>query len=249
MQKEDIKEILIDFGLSEHEALVYLSSLMLGPSTVNKIAKHSGVKRTTVYPVVESLKRKGIMNIQLKGLKNLFVAESPERLEKIIEQKKERLKSMIPELSALYNLKGGESLIKYYEGVEGVKTIYEDIYNTLRPNDEYLITSDLKKFLNIDKDFFTKFIEKRAKLNLRVRTILQNNDIDMFYKKNEQNFNFKAKVFEPNIDLKANVAILPTKIYITQLIEPYISIVIENKNIVDMHRQYFNIMWDAIKDE
>ena len=68
MQKEDIKEILIDFGLSEHEALVYLSSLMLGPSTVNKIAKHSGVKRTTVYPVVESLKRKGIMNIQLKGL-------------------------------------------------------------------------------------------------------------------------------------------------------------------------------------
>ncbi len=249
MQKEDIKEILIDFGLSEHEALVYLSSIMLGPSTVNKIAKHSGVKRTTVYPVIESLKRKGIMNIELKGLKNLFVAESPDKLEKIIEQKKDRLNSMIPELSALYNLKGGESLIKYYEGIEGVKTIYEDIYNSLKPNDEYLITSDLKKFLNIDREFFTKFIEKRAKLNIRVRTILQNNDVGAFYKKNEQNYNFKVKMFESNLDLKANVAIIPTKIYITQLIEPYISIIIENKNIVDMHKQYFNIMWDAIKEE
>ena len=249
MQKEDIKEILIDFGLSEHEALVYLSSIMLGPSTVNMIAKHSGVKRTTVYPVVESLKRKAVMNVEIKGLKSLFVAESPEKLEKILEQKKQRLKSMIPELSALYNLKGGESLIKYYEGVEGVKTIYEEIYNSLKPNDEYLITSDLAKFLNIDREYFTKFVEKRAKLNVRVRTILQNNEVAIFYKKNEQNYNFKVKVFGSNIDLNANVAIIPTKIYITQLIEPYISIVIENKNIVDMHRQYFNIMWDAIKEE
>ena len=249
MQKEDIKEILIDFGLSEHEALVYLSSVILGPSTANKIAKHSGVKRTTVYPVVESLKRKGIMNIEIKGLKSLFVAENPEKLEKIIEQKKNNLKNMIPELAALYSLKSGESLIKYYEGVEGVKTVYEDIYNSLKPNDEYLITSDLAKFLNIDREYFTKFVEKRAKLNLRTRTILQNNDVGTFYKKNQQNYNFKVKVFETNIDLKANVAIIPTKIYITQFLEPYISIVIENKNIVDMHKQYFNIMWDAIKDE
>ena len=86
MQKQEIKDVLIDFGLSEHEAAVYLSALSLGQSTVNQIAKHSGVKRTTVYPVIESLKRKGIMNVEVKGFKKLFVAESPDKLERIIEE-------------------------------------------------------------------------------------------------------------------------------------------------------------------
>ena len=249
MQKEDIKEILIDFGLSEHEALVYLSSIMLGPSTVNKIAKHSGVKRTTVYPVVESLKRKGIMNIELKGLKSLFVAESPERLEKIIEQKKERLKSMIPELSALYNLKGGESLIKYYEGFEGIKVVNDMMLDSLKPNDEYLVITNLERYMNIDREYITNFIERRAKLNLKVRIILQKNADSIDYKKNERNYNVKAKLLEPATDLKSNMVIMPTKVVITELVAPYISIIIENKNIVEAQRQHFNIIWDSIKEE
>ena len=247
MQKDDIKEILMDFGLSEHEALVYLSSLTLGPSTVNKIAKHSGVKRTTVYPVIEAMKKKGIMNIEINGLKKLFIAESPEKLESIIEQKKIRLKSMIPELTALYSLRSGESLIKYYEGIEGIKLVYDNILHSLKYGDEYLIISDLHRFLNIDREYFTDHIEKRSKLNLKVRTLLQNTEDAHHYKETERNFNWTVKLLDENVDLKANVVILPDKVVITQLVEPLIAIVIENKNIVDMQRQQFNIIWNAIK--
>ncbi len=246
MQKEDIKNTLIDFGLSEHEASVYIASLSLGPGTVNEIAKRSGVKRTTVYPVIESLKRKGIMNIEVRGLKQLFVAEPPERLENIIEQKKARLMDMIPELSAIYNLKSSESLIRYYEGIEGVRTVYDSILVGLKQSDEYLIISDMKRFLEMDKEYFENFIEKRAKLNLKTRTILQNNESGNYYKKIELNTNQKVKIFNENVDLKANLVILPNKIVITQIIDPIVSIVIENKSIVEMQRQQFNIIWDAI---
>ncbi len=247
MQKVDIKETLMDFGLSEHEALVYLSSLTIGPSTVNKIAKHSEVKRTTVYPVIESLKRKGIMNVEIKGLKKLFVAENPEKLENIIELKKNRLKSMIPELTALYSLKSGESLIRYYEGVNGVKTVYDHILDGLKPGDEYLIISDMQRFLALDRVYFANFIEKRAKLNLKIRTILQNSEDANYYKTIEQNTNQKIKILEKNLDLKANLVILPNRIVITQIVDPLITIVIENKSIVDMQRDQFNIIWDTIK--
>ncbi len=247
MQKEDIKETLVDFGLSEHEALVYLSSLTLGPTTVNKIAKHSGVKRTTVYPVIESLKRKGIMNIEVKGLKKLFIAENPEKLEGIIEQKKDRLKGMIPELAALYSLKSGEGLIKYYEGVAGIKTVYDHILDGLKEGDEYLIVSDMKRFLAIDEPYFVNFMEKRAKLNLEVKTIIQDNEEGRYYKTIERNINQKIKILDKSIDLKAFVIILPDKIVIAQMVEPLIAIIIENKSIVDMQRQQFNIIWNAIK--
>ncbi len=247
MQKEDLKSTLIDFGLSEHEASVYLASLSLGPSTVNEIAKVSGVKRTTVYPVIESLKQKGIMNIEVKGLKQLFVAESPERLEIIIEQKKDRLKDMIPELQAIYNLKSGGSLIKYYEGIEGVKTVYNSILlNDLKLGGEYLVISDMKRYLDMDKEFFENYMGKRAKFNLKTRLILQNNESGFYYKKFEQNLNHKIKIFDKKVDLKVHLLILKNKVIISQIVDPMVSIVIENKSIVEMQRQQFNIIWDAI---
>ena len=247
MQKVDIKEVLMDFGLSEFEALVYLAALSLGPTTVNDIAKHSGVKRTTVYPVIEGLKRKGIMNVEIKGLKKSYVAESPDKLEGIIEQKKERLKSMIPELSAIQSLKSNESFIKYYEGVAGVKTVYDSILDGLKSGDEYLIISDMERFLKMDREYFTDFIEKRAKLNLKVKTIIHDTDDAQYYKKIERNTNQEIKILDKSADFTANLVILPNKVVITQIVEPIISIIIENKSIVEMQRKEFNIIWNSIK--
>ena len=246
MQKEEIKDILVDFGLSEFEALVYLASLSLGPATVNDIAKHSGVKRTTVYPVIESLKRKGIMNTEVKGLKKSYVAESPEKLEGIIEQKKDRLKSMIPELTAIQNLKSNESFIKYYEGIEGVKTVYDSILDDLKPGDEYLIISDMERFLKMDRPYFTNFIERRAKLNLKVKTIIQDTADAQYYKKIERNTNQQIKILDKSADFTANLVILPNKVVITQIVEPIICILIENKSIVELQRKEFNIIWNSI---
>jgi HTH-type transcriptional regulator, sugar sensing transcriptional regulator len=247
MQKQDIKDVLIDFGLSEFEALVYLASLSLGPATVNDLAKHSGVKRTTVYPVIDSLKNKGIMNIEMKGLKKSYVAESPERLEGIIEQKKERLKNMMPELTAIKSLKHNESFIKYYEGISGVKTVYDSILDGLKSGDEYLIISDMERFLKMDREYFTNFIERRAKLNLKVKTIIHDSEDAQYYKKIERNTNQEIKILNKSADFTANLVILPNKVVITQIVEPIISIVIENKSIVDMQRKEFNIIWNSIK--
>lgn len=247
MQKEDIKDTLIDFGLSEYEAMVYLASLALGPSTVNKIAKRSGVKRTTVYPVVEGLKHKGIMNIEMKGLKKSYVAEKPERLKVIIEQKKEKLESMLPELTAIQNLKENESFIKYYEGAKGIKTVYDSIHDGLKPGDEYLVISNAEKLLAMDPPYFTSLIEKRVKLNLKTRLLVQDNEVGRYYKKIEKNVRQETKILDKDINIEANLVILPNKLVITQVVNPMICIVIENKSIVEMQRQQFNIIWNSLK--
>lgn len=123
MKKSQIQDFLTELGLTENEAAVYLIGLSLGPTTILNIAKASGIRRTTVYSVVEVLKTKGLMHIEPRGFKQVFVAESPEKLELILEAKRSSLRRMLPELSALYNLKGGESTIKYYEGMEAIKYI------------------------------------------------------------------------------------------------------------------------------
>src|SRR4051812_34988946 len=107
MKNDLFLQSLNNLGLSDHEARVYFASLFLGASTVQKIANAAEIKRTTVYSVVQSLQSKGLMMIEIKGLKKMYTAENPEKLETLLEHRREQFKNLLPEFSALYNLKGG----------------------------------------------------------------------------------------------------------------------------------------------
>lgn len=143
MPFDKLKNILLELGLSENEALVYLASLHLGPSAILKIAKSAEIKRTTVYAVVESLKKKGLMNVEIKGWKKLFAAERPEKLYSTIEARKELVRENLPEFSALYNLKGEEGFIKYHEGLESIKSVYDSLLEEIKIHEDYLVISDV----------------------------------------------------------------------------------------------------------
>lgn len=247
MRKDEIIKSLTEFGLSENESRVYISSLSLGSASVLDIAKASQLKRTTAYSIIESLKNKGLMKTEVNGLKNHLSAESPERLEKIIEFKKEQLKKVLPELQAIHSFKDEGSFIKYYEGARGFKAAYATILDELKPGDEYLIMSNVKKVMGIDETYLNAFISERAEMDIKIRTILQDDPYAREYAKLKNGGNQKIMFFPKHIDLETNLIILPNKVIITQTNQPIITTVIENRSIVQMHHEQFNIIWDSIK--
>ncbi|MCX6789663.1 MAG: hypothetical protein NTZ42_03600 [Candidatus Gribaldobacteria bacterium] len=247
MQNEKLKKILLNLGLNEKEASVYLVALTLGPSTILKIASSAELKRTTVYSVVELLKQKGLMNIEIKGWKKLFVAENPEKLNLILETKRGQLKKSLPEFSLLYNQKDSGSLIKYYEGREAVKSVYENILNDIRPHEDYLVIGNQDLWLGLDKRYFAKFIKQRARLNINIKLILQDSAITRKHKEVERNFNEKIKILPKETTLNTNLVITPSRVIINQLTLPIMAMVIENKNIANTHRELFDIIWKSIK--
>lgn len=247
MQKNKLTKILINLGLSENEAKVYFASLSLGPSTILKIARTAEIKRTTVYSVVESLRQKGLMNIELRGWKKLYTVESPEKLKFILENKKNELQDSMPEFMAMQNLKESGSFIKYYEGLESIKSIYEGLLKDIKSGEDYLVIGNQEQWFNLDKKYFLNFIKRRAKLNIKIRMLLQDSKIAREHKKIEKNYNEKIKILPSKINLTTNLVIIPRKIVIHQLTPPIMAMVIENKNIIQMHREFFEIMWDSIK--
>ncbi|MDO8524462.1 MAG: helix-turn-helix domain-containing protein [bacterium] len=247
MQNEKLKKTLLDLGLNEKEASVYLVALTLGPSTVLKIATSAELKRTTVYSVIESLKQKGLMSIEIKGWKKLFAAESPEKLSLILEAKREHLKKSLPEFSLLYSQKDSESLIKYYEGIKAVKSVYENILKSMRPHDDYLVIGNQEIWLGLDKRYFAKFVRQRAKLNINIKLILQDSPLARKHKEIERNFNEKIKILPKKTSLNTNLIITPSRVIIHQLTLPAMAMVIENKNIANTHCELFDIIWKSLK--
>lgn len=250
MENNHYLETLQEIGLSEHESAIYFAMVSLGPSPVLKIARASSVKRTTIYSVIDSLKEKGLVRVELKGFKSLFVAESPEKLESILEQRKNKLKIHLKDFMEIYNKGGGETLIKIYEGLEATKSIYNGLLQDIKPGEDYLIVSDMKKAFGIDKEFFDDLRERRAKLPIKVRVLIGDSDTQegQDFKKYERNFNMQTKFLPTGTKLSTNLVITPQRVLIHQLDLPIMAIVIENKSTIKMHQELFEVMWRSIPE-
>jgi len=88
-------------GLDDKEIQVYLSLLEIGEANIAKITKKSGVKRTTVYNAIESLKGKGLVSSTMRKQSTLYVAEDPRKLEQGLNEKLLSLKNILPELLSI----------------------------------------------------------------------------------------------------------------------------------------------------
>ena len=246
MNKNQTIETLEDIGLSENEARVYLACLGLGPTTAINIAKTTEIKRPTVYTVIESLKTRGLLSIEVRGFKKKFVAERPEKLEEVLELKRNKFKKLLPDLKALQNAKDDGGFIRYFEGMEGIKSIYESMISDIKPHEDYSVIGNMEYLLSLDKKFFEDFFERRARLNINLRILVQRNTGGDWFKKYEKNMNAQVKYLPASTKINTNLVIIPRRMLIHELTEPIKGIVIENKRTIDMQRELFEIMWSSI---
>lgn len=244
--KDFLLKNLIDIGLTENEAAVYFALLSLGGNSVTKIARVTEIKRTTVYNTIENLVEKGLVRLELTGLKNTYVPEDPSKLKQILDLRAQKFDALLPDLNALYVNKGIDGSIKQYQGLRAIKVLYTQLLNEVGRGEDYCVITDQEKWLNLDPHFFEKFIEKRAELNLNIRLLFTKSSIAEKHKQFERNFNQAVKFLPDKTKLSTNLIITKHKVIIHRLEEPYKAIVIDDPLVVEMHKASFEVMWDSI---
>ncbi len=239
-------EKLMAIGLSEKEALIYLTTLEHGVSSIVQLSQMTGIKRSTVYTVLDRLISQGLIHTETVGVKKNYAAEDPEKLKDLLDNKQIMLDEMLPELSAMFQqLKGSDSFIKHFHGISGVRTVYRQLLSELKPNDEYFVISDVEKWLKMDEKFFRQYLRRRAKLQLDIRVILQSTQQAKEHFGHQSEYNFKVKLISKHVNLTSTIVIVPHKIIFTQTVSPYLSIVVENKSLVQTHQAIFQILWNS----
>ncbi|MBD3251411.1 hypothetical protein GF380_03075, partial [Candidatus Uhrbacteria bacterium] len=120
---------LMEYGLSDKEARVYLSLIQRGSSTAQEIATHSTVHRSTIYAAIDALKGHGLVSCLEDEKRTLFYAENPKRLAELIDEevrmartKQESVTSLIPELLALHRSDRSKPVVRFFEGMEGLRS-------------------------------------------------------------------------------------------------------------------------------
>ncbi len=131
----DFVQLLHSIGLNESEAKVYLTNLEVGSAPAQVLVKRSGFSRPATYDAIEQLMQKGLITATLRGKRKVYTAEAPEKLLSFgqiqvqgLQSKVEKISSLMDDLKFLQH--GDRPLVKFYEGLDGLKMILNDLAET-----------------------------------------------------------------------------------------------------------------------
>ncbi len=246
MKLPKLQKMLMSIGLNDKESSVYLASLVLGAAPVARIAAQAGIKRTTAYTVIESLKIKGVMSEQVRGFKINYVAAPPSSLRTLMISQLSALEEAMPELSALHNLPGGEGVIKHYEGLAAIKGLYEELLASVGLEQDYLVLTDLSSWQKLDARFFASFARRRARKQVRLRILTVHSNTAL-KRSQDDAYVGRLRVLPVGMSVTTNLIITPQCVVFHQLMPPVDAIMLNNTSVIHMHKEMFEIIWQSSK--
>lgn len=237
---------LINAGLSENEAKVYLAALELGETSVYRLAKKSGVKRTTTYLAVETLKEKGLMSSYLSNNIAVCYAESPKKLASILEKKKEALDKVMPELLAFNNLIDKKPKIKYFEGKGSYKEVFGDILKY--PDSEMLGTFN-ERFWNYENYFIDYFMPKRKERKIWARILFRDNpDLRNVAEGMKEYLSQIKLVLSDKFKMEIEMVVYGKNKVGFVSYDEEMAIIIESQKIHDTQKSFFETIWEILPE-
>lgn len=242
------KKQLLEIGFAEKEASVYLALLEAGQSTVSYIARKAGINRTTGYDILEMLSGKGLVSVIGQGNIRQYAAEDPR---KIIQYSENRLrqaqteleasKKLLPELKSIFN-KTEKPKVKFYEGLNGIREVYED---TLTANKKLVGYACAETLLEAMPDFPEDYIKRRVAKGIHARGVLPDTPaMRKFTNRDKEQLRESRLVPADKLNLDIEINIYDNKVMMVSFKEE-LGIIIESQKIADAQKQIFELAWEA----
>ncbi len=243
----ELLQTLEEFGLNKNESVVYLALLQMGPSAVLAIARHTALKRPTVYLILDSLIEKGLVVVVPKEKKKLFLALPPSRLEEEMERKTNLIRQVMPELSALYRSETAKPSIKFFESNEGMFEVYREI--TKRSDIKEIMTffspeAIPKKFEQVYELLIKLFKERKV----RAREIISAPPPRHFYLEQLKHLsNYHARLAPKEFKFSSDTIIYGNKIAIFSF-KKHFALIIESDDVVNSFKSLFELAWQSAEN-
>ena len=199
---------------------------------------------------MDSLVVKKLVSISGKEPKQEYTAESPDYIIKLVteqfnraKQELETAQAMVPTLKSMHNTTGRPS-VRFYEGKEGLKQVYEDTLTSTEPIRAYATIDDMHKAL---PNYFPEYYKRRAGKGISIRAIVPKTESGIA--RSKYNIQEKREIafvpadkyyFSPEINIYDN------KIMIASWREE-LGIIIESKEIADAMKKIYELSWAEAK--
>ena len=237
MELEILPLELRKLGLTEKQALVYLTALELGYTSIQKIAQKAKISRPTTYEIVKTLKQKGLVSESKDKNKRYFIAESPDKLlgilkieKKEIEEKEREFLRIISALKNKYFLEDKRE-IKTYKTKTEIENLFKD-FSITQSKKIYVLINDEKIWPIKARQLVYKKIAKRLG-KIQIKELSHNKPVSSEY--------LERKLLKKNNSLPLGIIIIYDKIIIIP--DKETGMLIENKILINLIKSFFSNIW------
>lgn len=157
-----------------------------------------------------------------------------------------QMNDILPGLIAVYKKQGKDTLIKYHEGIESVKSVYETILRESRRDEPYYVISSHQEWYELDEKWFEDFSERRNREHFDFRFFLLDSEPARLLKQRQEILGIEVKILPSGIEFTSILILTKNKIWIHNFEPPVEGLVIENQDMINMMLQVFKIMWESI---
>lgn len=255
---EKLANQLIKTGLGDKVARIYTALLKCGGAYPSKLAEIAKINRSTTYKILTDLAIKGLVSEVMKGKKLYYQIEKPYKLERYAKYNLSRAqdilehtKKLIPELEGLYNLIPNKPNVKFFEGIEGVISIYEDHISVDKKYEMLAFSNTAEVISFLPPKFFQRYLKTKERLGIMTRGITPDTKTDQEY--NQIVYKYINKKIWPQLrHIPQNIFLykIELTIYADNRVsllklerEQPIGVIIEDKVFHDTMRMIFELAW------
>lgn len=248
------KELLIELGLSQNEAIIYEYLLANGESLAGNIIKKTPLKRGVVYNALTDLVKKGLIKQSKKGKILSFSPNHPDKLREYIENREREVKkaeisleSQMPMLLSSFNLVSSQPGVRIYEGKDGLAKTLNDSLSSRTEILTYADIEGMEKYMGRAND---KYLARRKELKIYKRGILADTPYSREYMKNYDEEVTKIKFIDgKKYPMYLEMEIYDNKVsFMTFSDKKLIGAIIENEEIYKTQKSIFEIIWDNTEE-
>lgn len=236
-----LQSILENIGLTTKESRTYLAALEIGSSPVSKIASKAKLNRVTAYDILEKLVKKGLINFFTKDKIKYFTATDPEIVVNEFKKRTADLAKALPDLKRLH----GDTIhphVRYYEGLEGIKSIYAD---TLTSKTEILNYGNSQEIRSHWPTYDEDYVQKRAAAGIRLRGVAIDDEFGRWVQeKDEETLREIRLISKEQFHFTNEINIYDDKLAIISFKDELIGMIIESPEIANTQRAIFKMVWE-----
>ena len=183
---DNLKSILSNLEISEMQADVYLALLELGEGNYTEISQKTGVKRTTLYAVIEKMQKKGLLKVNIESKK--FQPVQPQQLFEKLQSNNLVLYQALPLFRSIIKEPAKLAKVKFYNGRKGIQNLFTDDLEVYREKKEKILRVVAgSAFYSEDADFRDQYAIKRQEMGIETR-IIGSFDLKPFVEKYKKQF-------------------------------------------------------------
>lgn len=231
------------FGFDDTEAKVYLAGLELGSASVLELARRTRLARTTLYPVLENLCRRGIFRHGKQKRRAVYLAESPVMLEKTFAARSKQLHEAVPKLEAMRGTIHEGAGVLLYEGSDGFRQLWRKIFKS--GVKEYCIMTSGTGLLDFVREPYlvSHIIAERVRRGIKSRQLIEDSLAARKIVARDSAELRESRFLPKNIALPASVIVFGTEVAFITTRHENTMILIASGEVAVTHRTLFDLLW------